>query len=92
MTKDDAIREACSIVGLANNFVNSAGSHASDCFCPGSPGNVRALLMGFESDYRNEGFALAFVRKAVEEKIKRDGPIDIEAVIIEEPNRLEAQS
>ena len=65
MTQKEAIREACSIVGLAYYSIDNH-RHASDGFCDRCP-------VGEWGEYRNDGIALDYVRRAVVEKLQRDG-------------------
>ena len=67
MTKQEAIREACSIVSLAYRSVGDY-STASDGFCDECEGRV-----GADGNYSNQGFALQYVREAVLQKLHRDG-------------------
>ncbi len=63
MSKDEAIREACSIVALAYRSIGDY-SRPSDGFC-----NVCKPWGHFQ----NDGHILDYVRLAVVEKLKRDG-------------------
>ena len=68
MTREEATIEACSIFSLAYHSIGDA-THAADgfcCKCPWGEGNQ-------ESSYRNEGRIFEYVRRAVMEKLKRDG-------------------
>ena len=67
MTRDEAIREACSIVGLVYYSIGDF-SHASDGFCASCQAN-----QGRGWHYANQGIALAYVRQAVLAALKRDG-------------------
>ena len=67
MTKQEAIREACSIVSLAYRSVGDY-STASDGFCDECEANQSPL-----SNYSNQGFALQYVREAVLLKLELDG-------------------
>lgn len=64
LTRKEAIREACNIVGLAYHSINQY-SEASDGFCDECP-----ELAG---PYQNAGEALAYVRAAVVAALRRDG-------------------
>ena len=74
MTRDEAIREACEIVNIAYQSVGNF-STASDCFCGDAfnslPAKFKPMAKGLP--YCNDGKALAYVRVAVLEKLKRDG-------------------
>ena len=63
MTRIEAIREACEIVGLAYHSVGDY-SKANDCFCVDYPGLGK---------FSNQGGALEFVRQAVLGKLQKDG-------------------
>ena len=67
MSRDEAIIEACSIVSLAYRSIGDY-SRASDGFCIKCPAGRHG---GW--NYSNDGFALAFVRQAVVEKLNREG-------------------
>ena len=67
MTKQEAIREACSIVSLAYRSMGDY-STASDGFCEECEANQSPL-----SNYSNQGFALQYVREAVLLKLELDG-------------------
>ena len=63
MTKEQAIEEACSIVAIAYIHIGDF-SEPSDCFCH------HAVTFG--RSYHNAGKALAYVKQAVTEKLKKD--------------------
>lgn len=65
MTRQEAITEACSIVALAYHSIGDY-DYPSDGFCD----KCSKLNLG---TYQNKGDALEYVRKAVVEKLKRDG-------------------
>ena len=67
MNRQEAIKEACNIVGLAYHSVGDY-SHASDGFCDECEKHQSRL-----SSYANQGKALAYVRKAVLNQLKADG-------------------
>ena len=67
MNRQEAIREACDIVGLAYHSVGDY-SHASDGFCDECEKHQSHL-----SNYSNQGTALDYVRKAVLNQLKADG-------------------
>ena len=67
MDKQEAIREACSIVSLAYRSVGDY-SAASDGFCDECEVKQSPL-----SNYSNQGFALQYVREAVLLKLELDG-------------------
>lgn len=69
MTREEAIREACEIVGLAFHSIGDY-SRASDGFCDKCPAATCPSWT-----YHNEGHILAYVRQAVVEKLQRDGYI-----------------
>ena len=64
MTRQSAITQVCTIVSVAFHSIGDY-SKASDCFCED--------LENAEGHYQNDGDAIAYVRKAVEEKLRRDG-------------------
>lgn len=69
LTRKEATREACSITGLAFKSIGDY-SYSSDGFCdlcPFGEGNHH------EGSYQNSGIILDYVRRAVLEKLKRDG-------------------
>lgn len=61
---EDAIKEACGIVGMAYHSIGDY-SHPSDGFC--------RECVGRGLSYQNAGVALEYVRRAVIEKLQRDG-------------------
>jgi hypothetical protein len=67
MTRDQAIREACSIVALAFHSMGDYSS-ASDGFCGDCPAAKHR-----EWGYSNDGKALEYVRMAVLKALKADG-------------------
>ena len=67
MTREETIREACSIVALAYRSIGDY-SHASDGFC----GDCTALH-GVGWHYENQGQALDYVRSAVVARLLADG-------------------
>lgn len=64
MTKNEAIKEACEIVSLAYHSIGDY-SRPCDCLCGD---NLLSIL-----SYQNDGQTLGFVRRAVLEKLERDG-------------------
>ena len=83
MNRQEAIREACEIVGLAYGVIGDYTS-ASDGFC-----DKCTERLGPDWPYQNGGVALAYVRKAVVEKLKADG-YEVPSAI-ERPEREEAR-
>jgi hypothetical protein len=67
MTRDEAIKDACSIVSLAYRSIGDY-SHASDGFCHTCV-NKHGPTWGFA----NQGFVLNYVRRAVVAALKLDG-------------------
>ena len=65
MTKQDAIRHACTTVGFAYNSIGDF-RYPSDGFCD------ECEVYG-DAQYQNKGDALRYVRIAVLEKLRRDG-------------------
>lgn len=68
MTREEAIREACSIVSLAFRSIGDF-EFASDGFCR----DCEVSWMTFGDGYHNAGKALDYVRAAVLDALKRDG-------------------
>jgi len=68
MTRQEAIRQACSILSLAYHSVGNYDT-PSDGFCDSCP----AGRLGGEWHYQNAGGALDYVRAAVVAALKRDG-------------------
>ena len=71
LSRDEAIEEACSIMALA---VRSIGNYqkSNDGFCRRCPHqNEGRELLGWT--FSNSGEGLAYVRRAVIEKLKKDG-------------------
>lgn len=67
MTREQAIENACGIIGLA--YTAMPGSTASDCFC-----NRGVAAQHPEYwNYENQGEAIKYVLAAVCEKLERDG-------------------
>ena len=64
MTRQEAIQEACAIVGMTYSTRRDY-DHAEDCFCGENP--------IAELNPRNEGRALNYVREAVRAALIRDG-------------------
>ena len=69
-TRDEVIKEMCSIVALAYRSIGDY-SHASDCFCCESKETQ-------DWRYRNDGRIVEYVRQAVVEKLEREGVLVIE--------------
>jgi hypothetical protein len=67
MTREEAIKDACSIVSLAYRSIGDY-SHASDGFCHTCI-NTHSLSWSFA----NQGFALDYVRRAVVASLTLDG-------------------
>ncbi len=65
-TTEDAISESCRTVALAYHSIADY-THASDGFCP------MCRNAHEHGQYKNDGYALRFVRDAVVEKLRRDG-------------------
>jgi hypothetical protein len=61
MTRQSAITQVCDLVSVAYNSIGDYNK-SCDCFCEESPGN-----------FSNDGETIAYVRKAVFEKLRRDG-------------------
>jgi len=62
MTKNAAVIAACDIVGVAFHSIADYNK-SSDCFCSAVT----------EGSYQNDGETIDYVRKAVFEKLRRDG-------------------
>jgi hypothetical protein len=67
LSKEEAIKEACSIVALAYRSIGDY-RHASDGFCQTCK-DQHGPAWGFA----NQGFTLDYVRQAVVAALKRDG-------------------
>jgi len=67
MTRDEAIREACSIVAMAYRSIGDY-SQPSDGFCSGCPPQEHP-----DWNYQNAGQALQYVRTAVVRALAEDG-------------------
>lgn len=61
MTKEEAIRRMCKIQGTVQAYLGYG--IAADCFC--HEGDMPGA-------YRNDGAAITFIRKAVEEAIAKE--------------------
>ena len=71
MDAKEVIKRLCTLQSAVREHIGF--EHASDCFCKQS-GFWGADSYGgtFEEGYRNDGIALEFIEKAVNEKIERD--------------------
>lgn len=70
MDREQAIKAACEIVALAYHAVGDY-THASDGFCHECPQQTGQAK--WAGSYRNDGIALDWVRRAVVERIEREG-------------------
>ena len=66
LTRDEAIDQACAIIALAYHTIGNY-SAPSDGFCE------RCCAIVKDDNCRNSGDVLDYVRKAVIEKLKKDG-------------------
>lgn len=64
--KEEVIQECCELLSLVwDTLEESSGRTANDCFC-------RMTIVN-DSNYRNEGIALAWVRETILKRFKEDG-------------------
>ena len=67
MNREEAIKEACGIIALAYQSIGDF-RYASDGFCSECERDLEPNW-----DYKNDGYALDYVRQAVVDKLKADG-------------------
>jgi hypothetical protein len=67
MTREETIERLCKLVAVVWKQIDPESRSASDCFCHNARPHISGL---FPIEYRNEGEAIEFIERAVDQALE----------------------